>query len=733
MILRMSLGILLFLDIDMNKKIIKKNGICELLSPAGNYECLLSAIAAGCDAIYMAGKKFGARASADNFDDDELLRALDIAHLNNKKIYLTVNTLLKDDELSELCNYLRPYYEAGLDGVIVQDLGVIYVIRDNFPGLEIHGSTQMAITDTPGVLLAKSIGLNRIVLARELSLDEIKDIYNDTGIELECFIHGALCYSYSGKCLMSSFIGQRSGNRGRCAQPCRLEYNGEHLLSMKDLSTLEILDKLVDAGICSFKIEGRLKSPDYVYTVTSIYRKYLDMALSKNSSFSVDKKDLDILLSSYTRSGNCNGYYYKRNGHEMITRDFPGYNSDKKSQIPDAKSIEQSLKKEIELHAILQCDKPLEITVRYGEVSETVHSDVLIQRAQKRAMTEADIYKQIVKTGDTLFVVDNPVIEMEDDLFIPVSAINETRRMALTKLSAGLREKYILENRVYNEEITTEKSHAADDIVKSKPEINAEVCSVNNLEVILNSDIINGIILPITFNDVEKMASRVSESGKKVYLKMPYIIRHNSAFMNENKMYGLIDRISPEGVYISNLESLYILKSHGFDKKIIGDIHIYNMNRVSHDVLTNLGCNVTTVPVELNEKELLRRNIHNEDLIVYGKYPMMITAQCVRSTLAKRCEKEKKECDFTYIEDRYNNKVSVHNNCSNCTNVIYNTVPVSLHSKVDLIDRLSPSYLRFCFTDESSKETESILADFFDTGYEPVNKYTRGHLNRGVL
>ncbi|MDE6064718.1 MAG: U32 family peptidase, partial [Lachnospiraceae bacterium] len=258
----------------------------ELLAPAGNYEGFLGAVRAGADAVYLGGEKFGARAYADNFTGEEICRAISYAHLFGRKVYLTVNTLLKDTELSELPAYLEPFYEAGLDGVIVQDIGAFLLIRDTFPGLKLHVSTQMTVTGSHAAKKLKEMGADRIVPARELSLKEIEKLKQDTGLEMETFIHGAMCYCYSGQCLFSSILGGRSGNRGRCAQPCRLPYQiaegGQqkketYPLSLKDLCSISFLPKLIAAGIDSFKIEGRMKKPEYTAGVTAIYRKYIDL------------------------------------------------------------------------------------------------------------------------------------------------------------------------------------------------------------------------------------------------------------------------------------------------------------------------------------------------------------------------------------------------------------------------------------------------------------------------
>ncbi|HBA70404.1 MAG TPA: hypothetical protein DCZ40_13770, partial [Lachnospiraceae bacterium] len=237
----------------------------ELLAPAGNYECFLGAVHAGADAVYLGGTKFGARAYADNFTEDEVCNAIRYAHIYGRKVYLTLNTLIKERELEEVYEYLLPYYEAGLDGVIIQDLGVFQAVGEWFPLLPRHVSTQMTVTGSLGAAYLKELGAARIVPARELSLAEIKEIKKNVNIEIETFIHGAVCYCYSGQCLFSSMIGGRSGNRGKCAQPCRLPYEIEksgrkiHPLSLKDMCTVELLNQLIEAGIDSFKIEGRMK------------------------------------------------------------------------------------------------------------------------------------------------------------------------------------------------------------------------------------------------------------------------------------------------------------------------------------------------------------------------------------------------------------------------------------------------------------------------------------------
>ena len=296
------------------------NNLYEILAPAGNYETFLAVLNAGADAVYLAGNMFGARAYAGNLTEEELLKAIDYCHIHNKKLYLTVNTLLKNNELfDKLYDYLCPLYNAGLDGVIVQDYGVMKFIHDNFPDMEIHASTQMTITDHRYCDFLRKYNVSRIVPAREMSLEDIRRLKENTDMEIECFVHGALCYSYSGMCFMSSLLGDRSGNRGRCAQPCRLNYSEGNVLSLKDLCTLDILPDILEAGVFSLKIEGRMKSPEYAAGVTAIYRKYVDMYINKGrEGYTVDSTDKDKLLMLFDRGGMTDGYYNNHNGKHMI-------------------------------------------------------------------------------------------------------------------------------------------------------------------------------------------------------------------------------------------------------------------------------------------------------------------------------------------------------------------------------------------------------------------------------
>lgn len=411
----------------------------ELLAPAGSYKAFIGALNAGADAFYLAGTRFGARAYADNFKDDELIDVIKVAHLFQKRVYLTVNTLVKEKEKEDLIPFLKPLYEEGLDGVIVQDVGVIRIIRSNFPTLPIHASTQMSITGEYATSLLQSYGVSRIVPARELSLGEIKHIKEATGIQIEAFIHGAMCYSYSGMCLFSSILGGRSGNRGRCAQPCRLEYarpneSKVYPLSMKDMCTISIIDEMIKNGVDSFKIEGRMKKPEYAAGVTSIYRKYIDKFYNGEST-GVSEEDLRFLSKLYIRAERQEGYYHKHNGKDMITLTKPGYvgADDEIIKFIEDKYINIKPTLPISINAYVELSRPLRIELKYNDISVQAEGSI-VSEAINAPMDSLKIQKQLLKLGDTHFRCENVNIICDDNIFVSIKELNELRREGIKKL-----------------------------------------------------------------------------------------------------------------------------------------------------------------------------------------------------------------------------------------------------------------------------------------------------------
>ena len=425
----------------------------ELLAPAGNYESFIAAINAGADAVYLAGNQFGARAYADNFSNEEVCQAIRYAHLFHRKVYLTVNILLKEEELSALYEYIDPFYQCGLDGVIVQDIGAFFDMKHHFPELELHASTQMTLTGKYGAKLLKEMGASRIVPARELSLEEIREIKKNVDIEIEAFVHGAECYCYSGACLFSSILGGRSGNRGRCAQPCRLPYQvltdshkkitkeEQYVLSLKDMCTLSLIPDMIKAGIDSFKIEGRMKKPEYAAGVTAIYRKYIDLYYQAPEKFHVTEEDLSMIRKLYIRSEIQDGYYKKHNGKEMVTLSKPSYSGSDEDLLRKIRSqyIDQCKKIPVNIAISMHTGLPMECTVAepVSGKSVTIQGE-MVQQASNRPVERETILKQLMKTGNTNFSLENIQIEMDDSIFIPLKALNVIRRDSLNVMEQAL-------------------------------------------------------------------------------------------------------------------------------------------------------------------------------------------------------------------------------------------------------------------------------------------------------
>ncbi len=411
----------------------------ELLSPAGSFDSFVAALSGGADAVYAGCRQFSARANAKNFTTEEFIEAIDASHLTGRCLYLTLNTLLKEEEMAGIDALLEPLYRAGLDGIIVQDLGAAEFIREKYPLLPLHASTQLAVTSRYGAAYLFRHGFSRVVPARELSLKELKEIGKSTGIEIEVFIHGAMCYSYSGMCLMSSFMGGRSGNRGRCAGCCRQSF-GEppaYYLSMKDLCALSLLPELVSAGVSSMKIEGRMKSPDYVYNVTKMYRKYLDILKKEGArAYRVEEADFKELSGIYLRGSVNEGYYKRHNDPDMITFERGSYRSEKNlpSAIPPAPS------QKIEGVFIARAGERMRFCVKTEDKKKSFEAiGAEASKARERPLTAKDVKKQLNRTGGTWFSFSGFNIVLDGDVFIPVSALNSLRREAL----AGLREEIL--------------------------------------------------------------------------------------------------------------------------------------------------------------------------------------------------------------------------------------------------------------------------------------------------
>lgn len=812
----------------------------EILAPAGSIESLRGAIAAGADAVYIGGSKFGARAYADNPETDTLLSAIDYVHSKDRRIYLTVNTLLKEQELTkELIPFLEKYYRAGVDAVIVQDVGVLHFLAAHFPDLPVHLSTQMTLVSADGVKQLAGYPVTRLVPARELSLEEIKSIRKETNLEIECFVHGALCYCYSGQCLLSSMIGGRSGNRGRCAQPCRMAYdvledgrkvsNGLYALSPKDLCTLDRIPELVQAGIDSFKIEGRMKRPEYTAGVTAAYRLMTDLYFEygEDGFYQYLKKHPDVLKEQtdrvadlYNRGGFTKGYYVQYHGKEMMAMERPNHTGILVGEVVSGKGIRAKIRldKQINPQDVLEIRDPsgeayeftvgkagleekqdwYETNVKKGfpitsgqpvyrtknesllnelkenfvehkvqmpvkaeftaipgipasltvsclahqkgglvpgkdvenarEVSVTVTGEEVMV-AQNQPVTEEKIRAQLLKTGESEFFFEKLDIITNEQTFLPMGKIKELRRNAFERLLEDVLNGYrrIVELPMVSNEF---KEPAA----AENPEIIVLVSNREQLEAALAEARITTVYLDIpggASESVLEACEEVKQAGKKVFLVLPHIFRKKE----REKYQAITDKIKPEmldGFLVKSLEELAFLKENGLDKKyeVRLNYNLYVFQPWAKNFYREKGYSRFTVPVELNEEEIKSLGVNDCDFIIYGRLPLMVSAQCVRDNVMK-CSGGKKT-DGIVLKDRMGAEFPVRQNCESCYNIIYNSACFSLLG-TGVQEQFTPAGWRLDFTLESKEEMQEVLRAFFGGDLISLKgPFTKGHFKRGI-
>ena len=770
----------------------------ELLAPAGNYETMLGAINAGADAVYLGGEGFGARAFADNFTNEEVIAAIKYAHLLGKKIYLTVNTLLKEKEVEDFRRFFAPFAYAGLDAAIIQDLGIFNIVKNEFPWVELHASTQMTITGPEGALMLMDLGASRVVPARELSLKEIKMMHDyclsdgRKGIEIEAFVHGAMCYSYSGACLFSSMVGERSGNRGRCAQPCRLPYklNGHgkecYPLSLKDMCLVDRIPELIEAGIDSFKIEGRMKKPEYAAGVVSTYRKYIDDYYEKGIREKATEADKKVLSTLYLRSEIGEGYYYRHNSPDMVTLQDPSYNQQNEDTLNKIHEtyLESRKKFPVSLKCHIEAGKSIEIEL----VSEDKELDCSVKilgqaadKAQNRPMTKADIEKQLKKFGDTDLELKSLDVSLgEEGVFVPVKVLNELRRQAVSDFIEKVYELRGYEKHESSEFEDNAKNNSSKKISEltgaiNKPELHVSVmtsaqlhsvCEVNRLSGCISRIYVDGRIL---VSDAE-----IPDYGAAdIYVMLPYVLRSEDNIPDKFDLKTMLDKAESKGfsgVLIRNMEELsYVLRS-GYRGKLVPDYGLYIWNHKAYEQMRDIYngdiFDEFSLPLELNvyENEDLLKGIYGQILSeserkqlslptatmqIYGRTPMMLSANCIRNTF-KDCTKKRAsmcEYDTIYINDRTGRTMPVTYDCRYCMNIIWNSAVTSLFKKIDKIKaftRKYNTYLRVDFTVEKAKDVSDIIkaydmlirekkpGDELITAVLRDMEYTAGHFEKSA-
>lgn len=653
----------------MNKKV-------ELLSPVGDFECLVSAIQNGADAVYFGANKFNARANGTNFENDELKKAIEYAKLRNVKTYLTLNTLIKNDEFEESVNLIKYAYECGIDSIIMQDLGLAKLAIKNFPDLEIHASTQMTAHNVEGVAKLKELGFKRVVLSRELNVNEIKEIYDKTGVDLEIFIHGALCISYSGQCLMSSMIGQRSGNRGKCAGTCRLPYelvNKEnnkivdkgYLLSSKDVCTLDIIPELINSGAMSFKIEGRMKTPEYVGVVTSIYRKYIDLALSGNE-YKVDEEDRKKLMQVFNRGGFSTGYLKGKLGKNMIYPKRPDHMGFFIGKVISYNSNRGYIK--IKLEEGIDLGDSIRINDSSCKTSELMQNKDNIKSAKPNDTVTIGRIKGKINVGD--FVYKTVSLKLESQIN-QISSKENVKRKVLAKINIkiGKPVKFEILDKESNKDVHIEGSIVEqaqktgveeERIRKQIGKTGGTIFEIEKLDVTLDENAyisikeINDLRRKALENLEEKIKESILRKEKNIKIEEPEINEKQgkpqvSLLLNKiNENYNYKNLTKVDKIYLP-VQETFLAKNKEKIEEIINraDTYLYMPNIIRNEHKNIIYKKIDELVKEYKIKGFVISNL--SQLKYLEKYKLEIIANYTFNVFNNRTAKELETLGFSAI------------------------------------------------------------------------------------
>lgn len=822
---------------DNNKKIY----LPELLAPVGDFECLKAAIQNGADAVYLGASSFNARYSATNFDLKSLEEAILYARLRNVDVHLVLNILIKNNEFLDALELAKVAYELGVSAIIVQDLGIAKVLIDSFPELPIHASTQLTVHNLEGARKLSEMGFKRIVLSRELSYKEICYITeNISNVEIETFIHGALCVSYSGQCLFSSMIGARSGNRGKCAGPCRLPYSllnshndildKGYILSPKDLYGLEYLPKLMNAKVKCFKIEGRMKTPEYVATVTRIYRKYIDLSIDLLRKYNVedlfktnnideflkefyliDEKDKKDLLQVFNRGGfsrgyldeepNCNiiykekpnnmgifigtiskfntnrGYIDLEIEHEISLGDriaidtkegsnnytiselminncniataFKGQRAtigrmkgdlfvgnkiyrieNKVLNNLSTKSYKDVENKRIAINATItiKVNEPIKVIATDMNLETSFVTDIIPEKAIKAPISKERILEQFRKTKNSIYDFNNLNIELDDNVFLTISMVNELKRLTIESID-NLRIKNIRKSK----NIDFSQLKLSKGLNLRTPNNLPKVSVLLNI-LNLNYDYsvlerVDRLYIPFKYFINSEYEKIIDMCGKKynLYLYMPTIIKKNYINQIKKNLETIIKKYKIKGAVISNLAELEFFKTYNIE--LIANYTLNVFNNIAIDELKNLNLSTFSISPELDKKAILQLN-NNSELIIYGKTPVMNSNYCVLGKSNKCYVGCKKYCgakEKYYLQDRLGLKFRVIPDNIDTISTIYNSKITSISWK-----EILPKNIRIDILDENIVEINSIIKKaILDERFEG-KEYTNGNLNREI-
>lgn len=680
----------------------------EILAPVGSKESLIAAVNSGADAVYMGTKKFNARIKADNFSFEQVKEAIDYCHARNVKVNITMNTLVADDEMPLALETLKQIYSLGADAVILQDLGFASLVKKAAPEIERHASTQMSVQTLAGVRLLENLGYERVVLPRELTREEIKNIKENAECEFEIFVHGALCMCVSGQCYMSSMFGSRSGNRGLCAQPCRLPFKAEggtgHDLSLKDLSLVQNLREIYEMGVDSLKIEGRMKRPEYVAAAVTAVRTSLE-----------GKPNADItekLKSVFSRSGFTDGYYMNSRGREMFgTRQKEDVTAATNSLLSDLKKLYEKERADIPVSFCLSVLKDEKVSLSASAMGKStfVQADNIPEKALNKPLTKEGLSERIAKCGGTQFYAENIEIQLDEGLIVPASVINNLRRTALADL----------ENKMTSVKVKpfTDTNTETEPYKAEKPfKYNIRVAKTGQIPD--NLENVENLYIPLNF--AENLAEYLEKLPVKVGVEVP-----RGIFGAETLVENYLLRAKKLGIkiaYCSTIDGIALAKKHGFEIHSGFSVNVFNS--FSTDVLESLGVKEITLSPELTLGRIEKMGGKaKRGIIGYGRLPLMLTRNCPVKN-GKDCQ----DCKSNgYLTDRMNMKFPVV--CSFGASEILNSQPIYLGDRTDEIKNVD--FITFYFTKEKKETAEAIL-EAYRKGRAVKGDYTRGLYYRGV-
>ena len=762
----------------------------ELLAPVGSFDALKAAVQNGANAVYLGGKEFSARASANNFDRDELKEAVRYAHIRGVQVFVTANTLRKQNEIEEFLEYIKYLYDIDVDAIILQDIGMARLVKELLPDFEIHASTQMVAHSLEDVLYLQNIGFDRVVLARELNIQEIEHICKNSNVDIEVFVHGALCVCYSGQCLMSSMLGNRSGNRGRCAQPCRQKYelidiysgevintDGEYLLSPKDLNSIQDIDKVIEAGVHSLKIEGRMKRPEYVATVIGSYRKTIDeymetkkinvsdetmnnlytifnrkftkgylfgdvgedimnsnrpnnlgLYIGKVVDYNRKAKRLKIKLENTLKKGDgisigggTIGRIIKSNGDianigykgETIELDFIGdakrnqiiyktsdsdlLNTVQKTFEEDTENVKVSIDAKIEIK--LGKKPRLTLSDSFGNTT-TLEADKEVEQAMKVALSEEKVVTQISKLGNTSYIINNITVDMDNNVSLPISILNQIRRDAIESLSE---ERVAIKNRAYkNKEIAyNPKSFVRDDEVK----LRAKVKNIDQLKAIVNYKEIDAIYYE-DINTLGEAKTIANENNMNLIYSVPRVLRNK-----DYKILNKLDKNSNIEVQTGNLGCVSLFKDNG----IYIDYYLNSFNSETINHYKQEGAKTICISQELNLTEIKETLKHTDaeiESVVYGYTPLMISEYCPMGVLVRDCKKDKRSaiCNKSVyaLKDSKSEVFRITQDIF-CRSSIYNSKPLCMIDDLIDVKNAGINVFRLDFTFEDASQVKEVV------------------------